>query len=171
MARKSNTLYQLIMPIKSDSTVFDDIPGLNKDEYLASQIGDALTISEFLRCNEHSVVTCAKQGHRLKGCSIKIWKRYFENIPFGVLNTKTGKLKDFDGVNVFTVGQLSKILHYSESYITNMSLHNNVGKRAFKDEKIVRISNAKIRHYDYFNGKEVNFYAVKVDNDDEEYIL
>lgn len=173
MARKSVSLYQVIFPIRSDSIVLDDIPGLDldRDDYYPTQIGDAFTISDFLGCSEHSVVTCAKQGHRLKGCKINIWERYFECTPYAVSNVKTGELKTFNGNDIFTLEEMAKVLNYSESYITYVSLHPDAGKRSFGDERVIRIANARIRHYVNFNGKECDFYMFNINGDDREYKL
>lgn len=171
MARKSVSLYQVIFPIRSDSIVLDDIPGLDRQDEYPMQIGDVFTISDFLDCSEHSVVTCAKQGHRLRGCKINIWQRYFECTPYAVSNVKTGKLKSFNGTDIFTLEKMAKVLNYSESYIANAAIHPNVGKRTFGDERVVKIANAKIRHYVNFGGKECDFYMFNINGDDKEYML
>ncbi len=170
MGRPCKSIYQVILPVKSQSTVFDDIPGINKTDYYASQIGDALTISEFLRCSEHSVKTCAGSHVKLKGCTINAWDRCYEYVPYAVMDRKTLELKAFNNVNVFPLDKLSKVIHYSESYIMRAASDPTFGtKSTWKNERIVKIHGLKIRHYVIHNGKDCDYYMLKWDDDEKEY--
>lgn len=164
MARNVKSIYKVQFPIRSESTALDDIKGIDKSQYYLTFTGTPKEISKVLNCHEQSVQSCAARNITLKGCKITTWDRYAESTPYGLLDTKTGELKDIDGQKLFTIQQLAKILNYAESYVYRAARDSKVGKSTWANERIVPIDNAKIRHYLVHKGAYADFYHLYVND-------
>ena len=162
MARNIKSTYKVQFPIRSESTALDDIKGIDKSQYYLTFTGTPKEISKILNCHEGSVQPCAARDIKLKGCKIITWDRYAKSTPYGLIDTKTGELKDINGQKLFTIQQLAKILNYAESYVYRAARDPEVGKNTWKNERIVPIDNAEIRHYLVYKGAYADFYHLYV---------